>query len=62
MFDLVRTIPSVDSSGNVIGYHVTQPCDTCMDSCNNGHFWMFLSEGVASVDRLDPKSNNDIIQ
>ncbi|KAI8622034.1 hypothetical protein BC830DRAFT_1091257, partial [Chytriomyces sp. MP71] len=28
-------------SGNVIGYHVTQPCEVCLDSCNNGHFWMF---------------------
>ena len=26
--------------GNVIGYHVTQPCEPCMDACNNGHFWM----------------------
>ncbi|KAI8584851.1 protein FAM72, partial [Geranomyces variabilis] len=25
--------------GNVIGYHVTQPCATCLSSCNNGHFW-----------------------
>ncbi|KAJ3243080.1 Protein fam72b [Chytriomyces hyalinus] len=37
--------------GNVIGYHVTQPCEVCLDSCNNGHFWMFLSEGVKSKDR-----------
>ncbi|KAI8820957.1 FAM72 protein-domain-containing protein [Fimicolochytrium jonesii] len=27
--------------GNVIGYHVTQPCEPCMEACNNGHFWMF---------------------
>jgi hypothetical protein len=26
--------------GNVIGYHVTQPCEPCMGACNNGHFWM----------------------
>lgn len=31
----------IDNSGNVIGYHVTQPCEPCMDACNNGHFWMF---------------------
>ncbi|TPX66158.1 hypothetical protein SpCBS45565_g04637 [Spizellomyces sp. 'palustris'] len=43
--------------GNVIGYHVTQPCDTCLDSCNNGHFWMFLSEGVTSTDRMDRTKN-----
>ncbi|KAI9339212.1 protein FAM72, partial [Zopfochytrium polystomum] len=37
--------------GNVIGYHVTQPCEMCLDSCNNGHFWMFLSDGVVSKER-----------
>ncbi|KAJ3098560.1 Protein fam72b [Phlyctochytrium bullatum] len=42
--------------GNVIGYHVTQPCDVCLDSCNNGHFWMFLSDGVSSRERI---SNGD---
>jgi hypothetical protein len=39
-------------SGNVIGYHVTQPCEVCLDSCNNGHFWMFLSEGVKAQERI----------
>ncbi|TPX32733.1 hypothetical protein SmJEL517_g04231 [Synchytrium microbalum] len=24
------------------GYHVTQPCSSCLTACNNGHFWMFL--------------------
>ncbi|KAI8845554.1 FAM72 protein-domain-containing protein [Chytridium lagenaria] len=38
--------------GNVIGYHVTQPCEICLESCNNGHFWMFLADGVASRDRV----------
>ncbi|KAJ3331738.1 Protein fam72b, partial [Blyttiomyces sp. JEL0837] len=37
--------------GNVIGYHVTQPCETCLESCNNGHFWMFLSDGVEAIER-----------
>ncbi|EGF83481.1 hypothetical protein BATDEDRAFT_7046, partial [Batrachochytrium dendrobatidis JAM81] len=22
--------------GNVVGYHVTQPCEGCLDACNNG--------------------------
>jgi hypothetical protein len=22
--------------GNVVGYHVTQPCDRCLEACNNG--------------------------
>eukprot|EP00158_Paraphelidium_tribonemae_P004861 Partr_v1_DN27012_c0_g1_i1_m28906 putative family with sequence similarity 72, member len=42
--------------GNVVGYHVTQPCDTCLDSCNNGHFWMFQMEGVVSSERSDPSA------
>jgi hypothetical protein len=41
-------------SGNVVGYHVTQPCETCLDSCNNGHFWMFQMEGVKASERTDP--------
>lgn len=40
-------------SGNIVGYHVTQPCDRCLDSCNNGHFWMFQTEGVTGHDRVD---------
>ncbi|KNC96230.1 uncharacterized protein SPPG_08383 [Spizellomyces punctatus DAOM BR117] len=39
--------------GNVVGYHVTQPCEKCLEACNNGHFWMFLSEGVQPVERFD---------
>ncbi|KAI8905118.1 protein FAM72, partial [Gorgonomyces haynaldii] len=39
--------------GNVVGYHVTTPCSKCLESCNNGHFWMFLSEGVSPVERFD---------
>ncbi|KAJ3321034.1 Protein fam72a [Boothiomyces sp. JEL0866] len=39
--------------GNVIGYHVTQPCEPCMDACNNGHFWMFHCTEVTSKDRLN---------
>ncbi|KAJ3199524.1 Protein fam72a, partial [Clydaea vesicula] len=27
---------SVQEGGNVVGYHVTDPCDVCMSSCNNG--------------------------
>lgn len=34
------------SSGNVIGYHVTQACFNCLNACNNGHFWIFGSDGV----------------
>ncbi len=37
--------------GNVVGYHVTQPCETCLESCNNGHFWMFQTDGVVPTER-----------
>ena len=40
-------------SGNVVGYHVTQPCEICLGSCNNGHFWMFLSDTVSAKERCD---------
>ncbi|KAJ3218132.1 Protein fam72a [Dinochytrium kinnereticum] len=39
--------------GNVVGYHVTQPCAKCLDACNNGHFWMFLSDGVRPEERYE---------
>nr|KAJ3423250.1 Protein fam72a [Polyrhizophydium stewartii] len=39
--------------GNVVGYHVTQPCERCLDACNNGHFWMFLSDTVRYTERFD---------
>ncbi|KAJ3412777.1 Protein fam72a [Chytridiales sp. JEL 0842] len=38
--------------GSVIGYHVTQPCESCMSSCNNGHFFMFNADQVKSSDRM----------
>lgn len=41
------------SSGNVVGYHVVAPCKPCLLSCNNGHFWMFNSEAVSTINRLD---------
>jgi len=28
--------------GNVMGYHVSQPCERCLEARNNGHFWMFF--------------------
>jgi hypothetical protein len=39
--------------GNVIGYHVTQPCQSCMEACNNGHFWMFHVDHVKSSERMN---------
>ena len=40
-------------SGNVVGYHVVAPCKPCLLSCNNGHFWMFNSDAVSTLNRLD---------
>lgn len=39
--------------GNVVGYHVTQPCPPCLEACNNGHYWMFYTDQVDSCERLD---------
>ncbi|XP_077983257.1 protein FAM72B-like [Glandiceps talaboti] len=40
--------------GNIVGYHVILPCTPCMQSCNNGHFWMFHSDATFALDRVDP--------
>lgn len=47
--------------GNVIGYHVTQPCNKCLDACNNGHFWMFLSSGTRALERRNA-TNNQVLR
>lgn len=39
--------------GNVVGYHVIRPCSSCLEACNNGHFWMFLNGTCRPIDRLD---------
>ncbi|XP_020858702.1 protein FAM72A isoform X2 [Phascolarctos cinereus] len=39
--------------GNIVGYHVIVPCKPCLLSCNNGHFWMFHSQAVFGINRLD---------
>ena len=39
-------------SGQVAGYHVTQPCSDCLKDQNNGHFWMFYSSAVIHYKRL----------
>jgi len=44
--------------GNVVGYHVTHPCDKCLESCNNGHFWMFTTEGIVPEERRMSQEGN----
>ncbi|GES73943.1 ATP-dependent RNA helicase Prh1 [Rhizophagus clarus] len=47
--------------GNVLGYHITQPCQQCMEACNNGHLWMFHTEAVTSEERLDPEGKKILL-
>ncbi|NXA58354.1 FA72A protein, partial [Mohoua ochrocephala] len=47
--------------GNVVGYHVICPCKPCLQSCNNGHFWMFHSQAVFGINRLDPSGVNVLL-
>ncbi|CAM4732268.1 unnamed protein product [Leuciscus chuanchicus] len=48
--------------GNVVGYHVVAPCKPCLLSCNNGHFWMFNSEAVSTINRLDATGLRHLVQ
>ena len=47
-------------SGNVLGYHVSQPCDKCLEARNNGHFWMLCSEGVTPSERMHFDGNGPL--
>ncbi|KAI8896790.1 FAM72 protein-domain-containing protein [Globomyces pollinis-pini] len=47
--------------GNVVGYHVTQACALCLQSCNNGHFWMFLSNTVKAEELKDDTGDNVLV-
>eukprot|EP00049_Salpingoeca_infusionum_P006994 m.113829 g.113829 ORF g.113829 m.113829 type:complete len:207 (-) comp13528_c0_seq2:162-782(-) len=48
------------SCGEIIGYHVVEPCEKCLRSCNNGHLWMFHGDTVIGSDRVDPRTNRSI--
>ena len=39
-------------SGNAVGYHVILPCSSCLQSCNNGHFWIFHQHSTQASERL----------
>lgn len=47
--------------GTVAGYHVTLPCRSCLQSCHNGHFWMFHSGKVSALERLDKTGHNILV-
>lgn len=43
------------SCGTTIGYNVVKPCSSCLDSCNNGHMWMFFKDSIFCSLRRDSK-------
>lgn len=47
-------------SGNVLGYHVTHPCEKCLSSCNNGHIWMFNAGSVTGTARLNKSTRHSM--
>lgn len=47
--------------GNVLGYHVSQPCERCLAARNNGHFWMFYSEVVQAAERADRRTGKPMV-
>ncbi|KAK2491367.1 hypothetical protein MC885_002347 [Smutsia gigantea] len=49
------------TNGNTVGYHVIVPCCSCLLSCNNGHFWMFHSQSVYGINRLDSTGINFLL-
>ncbi|XP_078487330.1 protein FAM72A-like [Ciona intestinalis] len=49
------------SCGNSVGYHVVLPCAKCMDSCNNGHFWIFHLHASTVSKRLN-SSGCDVLK
>lgn len=49
------------SCGCVIGYHVTQPCERCLEGSNNGHLWMFTPDSVKGTERLDSSGTRFLV-
>ncbi|XP_064399435.1 protein FAM72A-like [Halichondria panicea] len=47
--------------GQAAGYHVRVPCQSCLSSCNNGHFWMYHSDSVRSEERLDASGEHILV-
>jgi len=39
-------------SGSEVGYHVTEPCRSCLKACNNGHFWMYVPTRAQTQSQL----------
>ncbi|KAL5014668.1 hypothetical protein ScPMuIL_008938 [Solemya velum] len=47
--------------GNIVGYHVRMPCRDCLQSCNNGHLWMYHRKVVMPRERLDRKGEKIMV-
>lgn len=47
--------------GNVVGYHVEVPCLSCLQSCHNGHLWIFNSNAIETQEMLD-KTGTDVLK
>lgn len=56
----IRDLACADC-GNQVGYHVTLPCKSCMESCNNGHFWMFHAQECREDERTDSTGTRSLI-
>jgi|EP00835_Amoeboradix_gromovi_P005018 FAM72 protein len=46
---LIRNIACL-TCGNNVGYHVSQPCRSCLDHSHNGHFFMFHCASVKTME------------
>ncbi|KAH3881137.1 protein FAM72A-like [Dreissena polymorpha] len=47
--------------GNVVGYHVSMPCRPCLESQNNGHFWMFYRHSIIPHQRVNSNGTATMI-
>eukprot|EP00730_Choanoeca_flexa_P011264 TRINITY_DN24226_c0_g1_i1.p1 TRINITY_DN24226_c0_g1~~TRINITY_DN24226_c0_g1_i1.p1 ORF type:complete len:205 (+),score=26.05 TRINITY_DN24226_c0_g1_i1:1-615(+) len=48
--------------GNIVGYHVVRPCDSCLRACNNGHLYMFHGRNVVGHERIQDHQPNQPLQ
>ena len=39
--------------GNLLGYHIEQPCNSCLSSSNNGHFWILFQSSINLIQRIN---------
>ena len=43
----------------MVGYHVKWPCQPCLQSQNNGHYWMFYRAVIIPGSRLNKEGKHD---